>query len=255
MADHRDGFHDLPILAELGSDLHRAAGQADEREASVPSRKATQGDGGRRRSQWLTRRPALMAAAVLILVALPIALTAGLSGTSSDREAGQGAEQVTSAAGEAGALARGTGPEEAWVLSAREAGCVGLDLAGRPAATTACSRESDQESAAAGAEDRGALRPEAARTPAGDIAVVNGSRDGFVFGIVPDTAVSVRVTIGDGGPITAPVRAMSTQGAGAEAKTFVAAVDEPIPPRARVTVIALDDRGGVVARHRTGRSP
>ena len=255
MTEPRDDFHDLPILAELGSDLRHAARLVDEREGSTPPRHAAHGDRARRRFQWLTRRPALAATAVLIVVALPLALTAGLSSDPVDRGARQGAERATTAAGEAGALASGTGPEEAWVLTARGSACVGLELAGQPLATTGCSGDATRDSAAAGAEDRGALQSEAARPPRVNIAVVNGSRDGFVFGTVPGTTARVRVTIGDGEPITVPARAMGAPGAGGQAKAFVAAVDKPIPPRARVEVIAFDDQGGVVARDRVASSP
>ena len=249
MADPRDDFHDLPILAELGADLRRAAGQSDERERPARSRHASDKHLARRRSQRLTRRPALVAAAVLILAGLPIALTAGLSSESLDRVSGQGAGQATTAAGVDELLASGTGPEEAWVLSAQGNGCLVLELAGQSLATTDCSG-SERDSAAA----RGALQAEAAR-PAADIAVVNGSRDGFVFGTVPDTTARVRVTVGDRAPITVPARAMNPQGTETGVKAFVAAVDERVPPRTPVIMLGTDRRGKVTARYRIARSP
>lgn len=259
MADRHRSFPDLPILDELGEDLHRAARRADERERSAPSRGA-----GRirarvdRRLRWPSIRLALVATAAMVLVVLPVVVVVRAGNDPAERDAAQGGRAAaTAASGGEVVLASGTGPDEAWQLSARGGSCVALEIGGESRAYAGCDGRGDPDSAASGAEDRSAPQLEAADPAQIDVSVTNGSRDGFVFGRVSETAARVRVTVGEHTPVTVPSRRAIDRRGGAEleGKVFVAALDDRIALDARVKVAALDAQGRVVARSRFMRPP
>jgi hypothetical protein len=254
MADPTDDFSGLPILDELGDELHRAARRTEEGERSTRSRGGVSSrrglSGGFR---WPAMRPALLATTALLVLALPVILAVRMSGDPASRNAAQNPSAGAAATRDASALVSGTGPEETWTLSALEGGCVALEVAGDTLARTPCHDDTTRESTGSAAGPRGALEAEATAPSEFDATAVNGSRDGFVFGTVPKTVARVRVTLGGEAQVTVPARSVTVPGAEGERRVFVAALDDRITPDAPVRVAALDERDGVVAQSRLVR--
>lgn len=238
---------ELPILDELGEELHRVARRADARERSRGAGRV--GAGSRPGWRWPRLRPAFVSLAVLILVGLPVG--AALRGAGGgEQDAAQGGRASQPAASEvAVTVASGTGPDEAWQLHGGEGACLVLEAGGEPVARTGCDDAGDRGSATPGAEGRAALELGTVDRAVTDFAVANGSRDGYVFGRASDSARSVRITVERRATVTVPARAAAGRsGVDLDGRLFVAAFDRPIPRRARVIVAVLDARGRAIAR-------
>jgi hypothetical protein len=238
MSDWRGTFPDLPILEELGAQLEMAAHQQPEDATAEGGTTSRLRQIASRARRWPRARirPALLALAV---VAITIAVVVTALGIPSRPDRPSPAPD-----GDARAVARGSGPDDAWTLTLARTPrgrCLQLDVAGAPPSRATCI---DDARADMDRRPPGAPPVAGSRAPV-DFTVSNGPRDGFVFGTVPATVSTVRVVVG-GREVTADARPLGGPFAGERLKGFVAELDQPVDPAEPIRAVTLDERGRVI---------
>ena len=238
MSDWQGSFPDLPVMEELGVQLEAAAARDDANRPPVqsrgPKRKRSRPSGwhtGRRR---LVLWPALVALAVAAVV-IPVALLTSSSSPPTNPSPGVENDDA--------AVARGSGPQDAWALTlvpAQDGTCLQL----RIGATTEPGAQTCINGPAA---DSLGDPPAMASRPPVDFGVTNGPQDGFVFGTVTSTAAKVRVSAGEQ-EVTTGAKTASGRFGQEGLKVFVASFDEPLDAANAIEVVALDQQGDVIAR-------
>jgi hypothetical protein len=238
MSDWRGTFPDLPILEELGAQLEMAADQQPEDSTAEGGTTSRLRQIASRARRWPRARirPALLALAV---VAITVAVVVTALGIPSRPDRPSPAPE-----GDARAVARGSGPDDAWTLTLARTPrgrCLQLDVAGAPPSRATCI---DDARADMDRRPPGAPPVAGSRAPV-DFTVSNGPRDGFVFGTVTSTVSTVRVAVG-GREVTADARPLGGPFARERLKGFVAELDQPVDPAEPIRAVTLDERGRVI---------
>jgi hypothetical protein len=238
MSDWRGTFPDLPILEELGAQLEMAAHQQPEDSTAEGGTTSRLRQIASRARRWPRARirPALLALAV---VAITVAVVVTALGIPSRPDRPSPAPE-----GDARAVARGSGPDDAWTLTLARTPrgrCLQLDVAGAPPSRATCI---DDARADMDRRPPGAPPVAGSRAPV-DFTVTNGPRDGFVFGTVTSTVSTVRVAVGDR-EVTADARPLGGPFAGERLKAFVGERDQPVDPATSIKAVTLDERGRVI---------